>query len=77
MSKFIYAEDTRAVVFAEHDYSATNPYRRTGRVQVTVADNDGNITNIVMTASAAAYLIQTLGEVLHSQLFIKEGGEGE
>ena len=72
MSKFIYAEDTSAVVFAEHNYSVTKPNRRTGRVQVTVADNDGNITNIVMTQSAAAYLIQTLGEVLHSQLFAKE-----
>lgn len=73
MSKFIYAEDTRAVVFADHNFSVTKPNRRTGMVEVTVADNDGNVTSIVMTQSAAAYLIQTLGEVLHSQLFAKEG----
>jgi hypothetical protein len=73
VSKFIYAETPRAVVFAEHNFSVTKPERRTGRVEVTVVDNDGNITNIVMSQSAAAYLIQTLGEVLHSQLFTKEG----
>ena len=72
MSKFIYAEGTKAVVFAEHNYSFTQPNRRTGMVEVTVADNDRNITNIVMTASAAAYLIQTLGEVLYSQMHLKE-----
>ena len=72
MSKTIWAEKNSAVAFADHNYNTFTPHQRTGMVEVTVTDNDGVITTIVMAASAAAYLVQTLGEVLYSQMHQKE-----
>lgn len=69
------AHNESSIVFAEAhtDESVPGLYRRTGDLELVVSDNEGVITNIRINSETAAYLVQTLGECLHSILFAQKG----
>ena len=69
------AHNESSIVFAEAhtDESVPGVYRRTGDLELVVSDNEGVITNIRINSETAAYLVQTLGECLHSILFAQKG----
>ncbi len=73
--KRINAHNESSIVFAEAhtDDSVPGVYRRTGDLELVVSDNEGVITNIRINSETAAYLVQTLGECLHSILFTQKG----
>lgn len=74
-SKRLNANNESSIVFAEAhiDDSVPGVSRRTGDLELVVSDNDGVITNIRINSETAAYLVQTLGECLHSILFAQKG----
>ena len=69
------AHNESSIVFAEAhtDESVPGLHRRTGDLELVVSDNEGVITNIRINSETAAYLVQTLGECLHSILFAQKG----
>ena len=75
--KRINAHNESSIVFAEahtdDNSPRLRPSQRTGDLELVVSDNEGVITNIRINSETAAYLVQTLGECLHSILFTQKG----